>query len=67
MPRLRLDVIVLIVALLTVLGLARGQGLWGWALGLAAAVLAGVVMALLGRRFQWIHGRPRKGGRPGHG
>jgi hypothetical protein len=67
MPRLKLDVIVLIVALVAVLGLVRGHGLWGWALGLAAAVLGGAVMALLGRRFQWIHGHPRKGGRPGRG
>jgi hypothetical protein len=65
MPRLRLDLIVLIVPLVAVLGLARGHGLWGWGLGLVAAALGGAVVALLGRRFQWSHGHPRKRERPG--
>ena len=67
MPRLKLDVIVLVLALVAVLGLAPGHGPWGWVLGLVGTVLVGAVMALLGRRFQWIHGQPRKAGRPGRG
>lgn len=59
MPRLRLDVLVLVIGVLAVLTFAPGHGAWGWVIGLVAALLGGVVMGLLGPRSPWIHGHPR--------
>ena len=58
-PRVKVDVIVLGVLVLTALMLAPGgHGLWGWALALVAVVSVGVVVGIVGRRYPWIHGQP---------
>jgi hypothetical protein len=50
MPRVKPDVVVLVVLVVLVLSLAPGHGLWGWALAFLGAVLAGAVVGIVGRR-----------------
>jgi O-antigen/teichoic acid export membrane protein len=58
--RIRVDVIVLVVLVALVLWLAPGHGVWGWAAAVGGAMLVGVVVGALGRRYPWIYGeRPR--------
>ena len=58
LPRVKVDVIVLVFLLVTALTLAPGHGLWGWALALVAGVSVSVVVGIVGRRYPWIHGQP---------
>jgi O-antigen/teichoic acid export membrane protein len=58
LPRVKVDVIVLGVLVLTALTLAPGHGLWGWALALVAGLSVGVVVGIFGRRYPWIHRQP---------
>jgi hypothetical protein len=67
--RLRVDVIVLVVFVITLLRVAPGHGRLGWALALVAtvlvaAVIVAAVMGVLGRRYRWIHEAPRRSRRP---
>jgi len=64
LPRVRVDVIVLVVLVITVLRFAAGHGLWGWVLALGAVLSVAVVVGILGRRYPWIHGQPRKPRQP---
>jgi O-antigen/teichoic acid export membrane protein len=57
MPRMKPDVVVLIVLVILVLRFVPGHGLWGWVLAVAGVVLVGVVMGIVGRRYPWIYGR----------
>jgi len=50
MPRMKADVVVLVVSVVLVLSLAPGHGLWGWALALVGAALVGAVFGIVGRR-----------------
>jgi len=65
LPRIKVDVIVLVVLVVTVVRLAPGHGLSGWALGLVAVMSVGVVVGVLGRRYPWIHGQRRSRTRRG--
>jgi hypothetical protein len=58
--RVRVDGIVLVVLVALVLGLAPGHGALGWVLAVVGVLLAAVVVGLLGRRYPWIHGAPRR-------
>ena len=60
LPRIKLDVIVLVVLVLVVLSFAPGHGAQGWAVALLGAVAAGAAMGLVGRRYPWIYGRRRR-------
>jgi hypothetical protein len=53
------DVAVLIVLIVLVLSFAPGHGLGGWTLALVSAVLVGVVMGIVGRRYPSIYGQRR--------
>jgi hypothetical protein len=50
MPRMKADVVVLVVSVVLVLSLAPGHGLWGWAQALVGAALVGAVFGIVGRR-----------------
>jgi O-antigen/teichoic acid export membrane protein len=58
LPRVKVDVIVLGVLVVSALTLGPGPGLWGWALALVAVVSVGLVVGIVGRRYPWIHGQP---------
>jgi O-antigen/teichoic acid export membrane protein len=60
LPRVKLDVIVLIVVVMVVLSFAPGHGAWGWAVALLGAMAAGAAMGLIGRRYPGIYGRRRR-------
>ena len=60
MPRIRLDVIVLVVLVALVLSLAPGHGVLGWVLAFVGAVLAGAILGAFGRRYPWIYGQRRR-------
>jgi hypothetical protein len=58
--RVRVHVIVLVILVALVLALAPGHGVLGWVLAVVGAMLVGVVVGLLGRRYQWIYGARRR-------
>jgi hypothetical protein len=60
MSRLRLDVIALLIVVLVALRLGHGRSGWGCALIFFGALLAGAAVGLLGRRYPWIYGRPKR-------
>jgi hypothetical protein len=60
MPRVRVDVIVLVVLVALVLWLAPGHGLWGWACAVGGAVLVGMLVGALGRLYPRIYGQRRR-------
>ena len=60
MPRVRVDVIVLVVLVALVLWLAPGHGVWGWVGAVGGGVLIGVVVGAFGRSHPWIYGQRRR-------
>ena len=60
LPRVKVDVVVMVVLVVTILGFAPGHGVSGWVLGLVAVISVGVAVGVLGRRYPWIHGQPRR-------
>ena len=60
MPRVRLDVILLVVVVSLVLWLAPGHGVWGWVGAIGGAVLVGALLGAFGRRYAWIYGQRRR-------
>jgi hypothetical protein len=60
--RLRVDVIVLVLLVITLLRVAPGHGRLGWVLALVATVLVAAVVGVLGRRYRW-HEAPHRASR----
>ena len=60
MPRVRVDVIVLVVLVALVLWLAPGHGVWGWVAAIGGAVLVGALAGAFGLRYPWIYGQRRR-------
>ena len=63
MSRFRVDVIVLVLLVITLLRVAPGHGRLGWVLALVTTVLVAAVMGVLGRRYRWTHEAPRRASR----
>jgi O-antigen/teichoic acid export membrane protein len=60
LPRVKVDVIVLVVLVVAALTLAPRHGLWGWVLALVAVASVGVVVGIVGRRYPGISGQRRR-------
>jgi hypothetical protein len=61
--RLRIDALLLIVAVVLAIAVVPGQGIWGYAIGFVAVALLGAAVGLLGRKYPQIYGQ-RPAGEP---
>jgi hypothetical protein len=62
--RVRLDAPLLVAAVVALIALAPGHGVWGYVIGFLTVALLGAAVGLAGRKYpQMIYGqRPRSGG-----
>lgn len=58
--RLRIDVLVLIAAVIAMLALAPGHGVWGYVIGFLTLALVGGAAGLIGRKYPQVYGQPRQ-------
>lgn len=60
---MRIDVLVLIVAVVVFVAVVPGHGVWGYILAFVAIALLAAIVGLLGRRYPQIYGKrpPRRG------
>jgi hydrogenase/urease accessory protein HupE len=55
--RLRIDALLLIVAVVVAIAVAPGLGVWGYVIGFVAVALLGAAVGLLGRKYPQIYGQ----------
>jgi energy-coupling factor transporter transmembrane protein EcfT len=54
---LRIDAFLLVVAVVAVIAVAPGHGVWGYVIGFVAAALLGAAAGLPGREYPQIYGQ----------
>jgi hypothetical protein len=55
--RFRIDALLLVVAVVALISLSPGHGVWGYLIGFLAVALLGAVVGLLGRKYPQIYGK----------
>jgi hydrogenase/urease accessory protein HupE len=52
---LRIDALLLVVAVVAVIAVAPGHGVWGYVIGFVTIALLGAAVGLLGRKYPQIY------------